>query len=110
MLEWDALEARGLSQPDAFAALAKDNDVYDKEMLDTLKNMHNAGGGGVAPSCAVATAPRELKPGMVLAEDLVRKNGVVILPRGFEIDRGLLDHILTFADELKGGSVRVYVP
>lgn len=107
VLEWDALEARGYSQPDAFAALAKDNDVYDKEMLDTLRNMHDAGAGG-APNTAVATAPRELKPGMVLAEDLVRKNGVVILPRGFEIDRGLLDHILTFADELKGGSVRVF--
>lgn len=109
VLEWDALEARGYSQPDAFAALAKDNDVYDKEMLDTLRNMHDAGAGG-APNTAVATAPRELKPGMVLAEDLVRKNGVVILPRGFEIDRGLLDHILTFADELKGGSVRVFTP
>ena len=107
VLEWDALEARGYSQPDAFAALAKDNDVYDKEMLDTLRNMHDAGAGG-APNTAVATAPRELKPGMILAEDLVRKNGVVILPRGFEIDRGLLDHILTFADELKGGSVRVF--
>ncbi len=109
VLEWDALEARGYSQPDAFAALAKDNDVYDKEMLDTLRNMHDTGAGG-APTTAVATAPRELKPGMVLAEDLVRKNGVVILPRGFEIDRGLLDHILTFADELKGGSVRVFTP
>jgi hypothetical protein len=45
---------------------------------------------------------------MILAEDLVRKNGVVILPRGFEIDRGLLDHVLAYANDFDGGTVKVF--
>ena len=105
VLEWDALEAQGYTQAQALAKLRAAEGEFDTELLDRL--------GGMLPvtgprNSAVETAPRDLVAGMVLAEDLVRKNGVVILPRGFEIDRGLLDHIQTFADELKEGPVRVF--
>jgi hypothetical protein len=103
--DWDALEARGYTQSQAFAKLSEVVGVYDHELLDSLKGMHSVAG---AHNPVVDTAPRSLLPGMVLAEDLVRKNGVVILPRGFEIDRGLLEHIFSFADELKEGPVKVF--
>jgi hypothetical protein len=32
----------------------------------------------------------------------------VILPRGFEIDRSLLDHVLTFAEDLEEETVKVF--
>jgi CheY-like chemotaxis protein len=104
VLEWDALEAQGYTQSQALAKL-RDAGEYDAELLERLGGMLPIAG---TQSLAIETAPRDLVAGMVLAEDLVRKNGVVILPRGFEIDRGLLDHIHTFADELKEGPVRVF--
>jgi response regulator RpfG family c-di-GMP phosphodiesterase len=105
VLEWDALEARGYTQAQALAKLRNADGEYDAELLERLGGMQPVAGN---KSAAIETAPRDLVAGMVLAEDLVRKNGVVILPRGFEIDRGLLDHIHTFADELKEGPVRVF--
>jgi CheY-like chemotaxis protein len=104
VLEWDALEAQGYTQAQALAKL-RDAGEFDAELLERLGGMLPVTG---TQSLAIETAPRDLVAGMVLAEDLVRKNGVVILPRGFEIDRGLLDHIHTFADELKDGPVRVF--
>jgi len=105
VLEWDALEAQGYTQAQALAKLRDADSEFDAELLDRLGGMLPVAG---TQSLAIETAPRDLVAGMVLAEDLVRKNGVVILPRGFEIDRGLLDHIHTFADELKEGPVRVF--
>jgi response regulator RpfG family c-di-GMP phosphodiesterase len=105
VLEWDALEAQGYTQAQALAKLRNADGEYDAELLERLGGMQPVAGN---KSAAIETAPRDLVAGMVLAEDLVRKNGVVILPRGFEIDRGLLDHIHTFADELKEGPVRVF--
>jgi len=105
VLEWDALEAQGYTQAQALAKLRNADGAYDTELLDRLGGMLPVSG---TQTSAIETAPRDLVAGMVLAEDLVRKNGVVILPRGFEIDRGLLDHIHTFADELKDGPIRVF--
>ena len=105
VLEWDALEAQGYTQSQALAKLRAADGAYDADLLDRLGAMLPVSG---TQKSAVETAPRDLVAGMVLAEDLVRKNGVVILPRGFEIDRGLLDHIHTFADELKEGPVKVF--
>jgi len=104
VLAWDSLEAQGFTQSQALAKLAQDGGC-DTELLTKLGGMLPLAG---TQNAAVETAPRDLVAGMVLAEDLLRKNGVVILPRGFEIDRGLLEHIHTFVDELKEGPVRVF--
>jgi CheY-like chemotaxis protein len=103
VLDWDALEAQGFSQAEALEKLSIEG-RHDGTLLDVAKNMAAV---SVAKSAVTPTALRDLKPGMVLAQDLVRKNGVVILPRGFEIDRGLLDHIHTFAVELGDAPIRV---
>jgi CheY-like chemotaxis protein len=105
VLDWDQWEARGSTHAEALARLAQSEDIYGAEMLRSLKDMPAPAGAHDAPH---ATKVRELLPGMVLAEDLVRKNGVVILPRGFEIDRSLLDHVLTHAGELGDGTVKVF--
>jgi response regulator RpfG family c-di-GMP phosphodiesterase len=105
VLDWDSLEAQGFTQAQALSKLGESAGTYDAGLLDKLGAMMPVAG---TQNLAIETAPRDLVAGMVLAEDLVRKNGVVILPRGFEIDRGLLDHIHTFVDELKEGPVKVF--
>jgi len=104
VLQWDALEAQGLTQAQIFEQLAASSEGYDAELLAKLRGM--VGGGG-PQSAVTAKALRDLVPGMILAQDLVRKNGVVILPRGFEIDRGLLEHIHSFAAELSDETIKV---
>ena len=105
ILDWDALEARGLGQAEALAKLSEEPATCDRELVEKLKILPALGG---AQSSVVNIKVRDLKPGMVLSQDLVRKNGVVILPRGFEIDRGLLAHIHAFAGgELQESSVSV---
>lgn len=105
VLQWDQLEAQGLGQTEAFARLATLEGPYDREMLEILKSMPPAASTLSSPR---PTAVRNLTPGMVLAEDLVRNNGVVILPRGFEIDRSLLEHVLTYADDFEDETVKVF--
>jgi hypothetical protein len=105
VFDWDRMEAQGVSQRDAFAKLALAPETYGHEMLDMLQRMPTMAGAHLSPR---STAVRDLIPGMVLAEDLVRHNGVVILPRGFEIDRSLLDHVLTFAEDLEEETVKVF--
>jgi CheY-like chemotaxis protein len=105
VLQWDELESQGLSQQEAFTRLASQPGAYDAEMLESLKKMPTVAG---THSAASSTVLRDLKPGMVLAEDLLRKNGVVILPRGFEIDSSLLEHIQTFSNDIQLDSIKVF--
>jgi CheY-like chemotaxis protein len=104
VLQWDALEAQGQTQSQVFEHLAASTEDYDADLLAKLKGM--VGNSGSQNGVESKTL-RELAPGMVLAQDLVRKNGVVILPRGFEIDRSLLEHINSFAGELGDSAIKV---
>jgi response regulator RpfG family c-di-GMP phosphodiesterase len=104
-LEWDQWEAQGSSHAEVLAKLTANEALYGSDTLNALKDMPAPAGTQAAPR---PTPVRDLEPGMILAEDLVRKNGVVILPRGFEIDRGLLDHVLAYANDFDGGTVKVF--
>jgi response regulator RpfG family c-di-GMP phosphodiesterase len=104
VFEWDALEAQGYGQAAALDKMSAVEGVYDAAIMSAAKSMI---ANSAARSSVAGVALRELAPGMVLAQDLVRKNGVVILPRGFEIDGGLLDHIRTFAGEFNDEPIRV---
>jgi response regulator RpfG family c-di-GMP phosphodiesterase len=105
VLDWDRMEAQGCTHAEVIAGLARSEGTYGAELLVSLKDMPAAAGAQDAPH---PTPVRSLLPGMILAEDLVRKNGVVILPRGFEIDRSLLDHVLAYAGEFGEGTVKVF--
>jgi CheY-like chemotaxis protein len=105
VLDWDQWEAQGCSHAEVLAKLAACEAIYGAEMLHALRDLPAPGGTQEAPQ---ATPVRDLVPGMVLAEDLVRKNGVVILPRGFEIDRSLLEHVLAYASDFGDGTVKVF--
>ena len=104
VLHWDSLEAQGYGQAEALDKISGSGGGYDLEILETLRKLPAVAGTQNASSSVTL---RELVPGVVLAQDLMRKNGVVILPRGFEIDRSLLDHIHTFADELGDEPIKV---
>jgi hypothetical protein len=104
VLEWDLMEARGYSKPQALQAMSEEG-TFDNELLNELGA---TGDAARYATSTVAVLPSDFLPGMILAQDLVRPSGAVLLPRGFEIEVGFIDHIKTFAQELDSCPVNVF--
>lgn len=105
-LDVDTLEAQGFDAAEALRALAKTPDVYGAKTLEALRKVKAAPG----ELQTFTTTLDELVDGMVLCEDLETVNGVVILPRGFSINRSSREHIRHFAAELGNVSIKVRAP
>jgi response regulator RpfG family c-di-GMP phosphodiesterase len=105
-LDMDTLEARGLSAQKALQTLRERKSIYGEPTLDALRRLHEAP-GEFRP--AIVTIG-ELADGMVLCEDLRTRDGVVILPRGFAINRSSREHINAYADGVQKKSISVRVP
>jgi CheY-like chemotaxis protein len=103
VLDWDHWEAQGRIHSEIIEKLGSSRCPYDAELLNSIKAIL----GPDAASTSQTIRVQELTPGMVLADDLVRKSGVVILPRGFEVDRAILEHVLTYAHEFGDATVKV---
>lgn len=106
IIDLDAIESTGLTPAQALAELDKSRHRYDPNALTALAAVINDSSAldeGVCPVTALAD-------GMVLAEDLKTKDGLLLLPRGFELTRSSREHILKrFARHLPE-RVRVHVP
>jgi CheY-like chemotaxis protein len=102
-IDVDTLEAQGFDVAETLRALDKKPDVYGAQTLQALRRV-KAAPGELQTS---TTTLDELVDGMVLCEDLETANGVVILPRGFAINRSSREHIANFAAELGNMSIKV---
>lgn len=102
-IDVDTLEAQGFDVAETLRALDKKPEVYGAATLQALRRV-KAAPGELQTS---TTTLDELVDGMVLCEDLETANGVVILPRGFAINRSSREHIANFAAELGNVSIKV---
>lgn len=102
VIDLDALEAQGRSLRQSFEMLEQRGDLYGKEVVAALRVVAS----DPAAASVVIVESKRLKEGMVLAEDLKTASGVLILPRGFEINASTLEHILNFQTQL-GAHVKV---
>jgi CheY-like chemotaxis protein len=90
VIDLEALESSGQSLRQAVAHMRQRERVYGAATLDALSEMID-----VAPERDVsAVRPADLKAGMVLAEDLRTTDGLLLLPRGFELTRSSCVHIV----------------
>jgi response regulator RpfG family c-di-GMP phosphodiesterase len=105
-IDVDTLEAQGFDAAETLRALGKKPDVYGAQTLEALRRVKAAPG----ELQTTTTTLDELVDGMVLCEDLETANGVVILPRGFSINRSSREHIRNFAAELGNVSIKVRAP
>jgi FixJ family two-component response regulator len=90
IIDLESLEAGGQSFRQALAQLEKRAAVYGEDTLLALSSL--APGSGDAGSARCATG--SLEDGMVLAEDLRTADGLLLLPRGFEITQSSREHIV----------------
>jgi hypothetical protein len=85
--------SRGMTSADALAALRAADRPFDPAMLDALGQLiaeRDAGRRVIAVSVA------GLAPGMVLAQDLATRSGVLIAGRGYEITPTLVEKLRNY--------------
>jgi response regulator RpfG family c-di-GMP phosphodiesterase len=94
VLDFDALEARGLEPEVTFDTLRSRDGWYDTALLETFARVKgNSGRRAEIHEIALAA----LRPGMVLAEDVHSRSGSLLIARGHEVNEGLLERIRNFS-------------
>jgi hypothetical protein len=105
IIDLESLEASGRSFSEALATLQKRTAVYGEDVLKALVSLdpdtHETG--------TTRCAPAKLDDGMVLAEDLRTSDGLLLLPRGFELTPSSRKHIVNRFVASLPDRVEVYV-
>ena len=104
--DFDALSSAGKTAQEALAELRKRG--FDSGIVDALSTLVNQDGvkGGV-----VEISFRELRTGMVLAEDLYTSSGTLILARGHAIKANVIERLRALQASLGGRqTLRVRLP
>jgi hypothetical protein len=106
VIDLDNLESRGHSPLQALDSLKAEPQKYGHEILAALSEVVER---AVEPDIG-GCAPEALVDGMILAEDLKTIDGLLLLPRGFELSRSSRQHIVTrFKDRLPK-RIKVHMP
>ena len=92
--DYDALETGGMTADRALAVLHGREGRYDPRVLAAFAALRS-GAGGRGPIREVGL--RELRTGMVVAEDIHARTGAVIVPRGHEVTWALIQRLTNFA-------------
>lgn len=97
IIDLEVQEAQGLSPRQAIEALKANESRYGSETLSALSDLIEDSEHVDIAVCS----PEQLTDGMVLAEELCTVDGLLLLPRGFELTRSSRDHIVCrFKDRL----------
>lgn len=104
-IEFEALESRGLSVSEAMTELGARADALGSDVVAAV----SAACGEDGESIARAVPIWSLKAGMVFADDVRTKVGVLLVARGHEVTPSLLARLRNHESELQGEStVRVW--
>jgi CheY-like chemotaxis protein len=102
-LDLDALE----SDRDAKASpldVLRGRGNYDKEVLAAVERLEQGEG---TPQEVREVPIKDLRPGMVLVEDLLMATGALLVTRGYEITQGFLERLNNFQAGAVRGPLRV---
>ncbi len=98
-LDYDALEARGVSQNRRLAILRAREGAYDPRVLDALTDLL----GPNTPRTRIDTLLLvALSPGMILVKDIVTTQGTLLIKRENEVT----DEVLTHLGKFPSGSIK----
>ncbi|WP_207260934.1 HD domain-containing phosphohydrolase [Desulfovibrio sp. Huiquan2017] len=95
-LDYDMARQRESTPQKAFLSLEKDLEAYDPELMYYLEGML-----GVEARYAIRTVTlRELAPGMVLHEDVISKQGALLVRKSLELTKDKIDRMHMFAEKV----------
>ncbi len=92
VIDLDLQLFRGIGRDEALLWLRKQKNCYNPEVLDVLETI-DVGSQGQLLSLNVS----HITDGMVADEDIMAKNGVMIIPKGQTITRTLLQGLINFS-------------
>jgi len=105
-LDFDEIESRGVPLEEALDTLRGRTGAYVPQVLEALLTCKGVG----AVRQELREVPlRGLAVGMVLAEDLKTRTGLLLVARGFEITPSFIERARNFADGYVREPVRVFV-
>jgi response regulator RpfG family c-di-GMP phosphodiesterase len=102
-LDVDRLTSQGISLRSALMELRRRGDEHDPALLAALDRSEDSGRGSTVRSVSV----QELAVGMVLGESIYAANGLLLVAKGQEVTRPLLERLRNFA--VKIGIVEPFV-
>ncbi len=104
VIDYDQLEAAGLSPTIALDTMRSRIGWYDPEILAKFSELR----GSREKKYEIRELPlSELLVGMVLADDWRASTGVLLAPRGYEVTRHLLERISNSSTDVQKQQVRV---
>jgi CheY-like chemotaxis protein len=82
-------------------------DLYDPEVLEAVERLYSQHARGVATKVVLAD---ELRPGMVLADEVRLATGTLLVARGYEVTPSFIARIQNFPRGAFNGEFRIAVP
>ena len=106
--DFDTLINHGYAAETTFSILRTRAGQYDPTMLDAFTIIRNP---NLAQRNAITEMPiLALEPGMVLAEDICTRSGMLLSARGHEVTGSFLARLGNFQNNLRKPTVKVVVP
>jgi hypothetical protein len=108
VLDFDSLVSTGKLPKAALESLKKDAWKYDPQILACLEKEVLAGKG---PTIEIDLAVKDVAPGMILAEDVLDKNGLLLIAKGHQLSEVLIYRLQAFMQTRTiEETVRVLIP
>jgi response regulator RpfG family c-di-GMP phosphodiesterase len=103
-IDFDVLVQSGLANADAVAAMRSKPERYEASMVEALVELYAA---SAKTHRILEISTRGLAEGMVLAEDLVTRSGMLLVPRGGEVTATIVERIRNYRAGTLRDSVRI---
>ncbi len=106
-LDFDTLQGRGMSSEEVLEAMGKRKGWYDLAVLAALDGVVHAQGRYILRTVRI----EGLSPGMILAEDVMGRDGTLLLAKGREMTKPIVERLLGVAQAYGlVEPIRVFVP
>jgi response regulator RpfG family c-di-GMP phosphodiesterase len=92
-LDFDALVARGTAKAEAVRIMTGRAAAYDPQVLACVSSLRLPGHEAVVRTVEV----KHLMPGMVIEDDIVAKNGSMVVAAGHVVTPGMIERLRNFA-------------
>lgn len=96
-IDFDVLEAQGHAGPLAVDILGGRANRYDSGVLEALAEVR----GGNEPRDVREITIAQLRPGMVLIDDVRMSSGLLLVARGYEVTAGFIERVRNFRGMLE---------
>jgi len=106
-LDFDTLQVRGMSAEEALENMRGRKGWYDPAVLAALDGVVHAQGRYILRAVGI----EGLSPGMILAEDVVGRDGTLLLAKGREVTKPIVERLLGVAQAYGlAEPIRVFIP